>query len=237
MLQDLIKYGLSEKEANVYLTCLKLGEATAIRITEMSTYPRSTIYDILERLRNLGLVSTCIVEGKTHFIVNSPKNLLTLLKEKEELVSNLLPQLEKVYNKIGERPRAEIFLGKKSLLNVFDEILGHNKEIYLIGCKHNAFEKIDYLTEKFRIKRVEKKIKIKQILEDSKEARSIPIDKYTKVKFLNKVQNNKEVTFIVADYVYHVILQYELSVVRIKSKEHADSMRVMFEELWNKSRK
>ena len=68
MIQELLNYGLSEKEANTYLICLKTGEATANRISELSNYPRSTTYDILERLKNLGLVSTCVVDSKTNFL-------------------------------------------------------------------------------------------------------------------------------------------------------------------------
>jgi len=42
MIQTLLDYGLSEKEAKIYLVCLETGEATANRVSELSNYPRST---------------------------------------------------------------------------------------------------------------------------------------------------------------------------------------------------
>ena len=113
MLQELIDYGLSEKEANIYLISLKTGEATANRIAELANYPRSTTYDILERLKNLGLISTVIIDNKTNFIASSPKTLLVLLNEKKESISNLIPQLNKIYCQVGEKPQTEVFQGKK----------------------------------------------------------------------------------------------------------------------------
>lgn len=51
---------------------------------------------------------------------------------------------------------------------------------------------------------------------------------------LNK---SKEGTFIYDEYIYHIIFQYEISAIKIKSKDHADAMRIMFNEMWNKAKK
>ena len=237
MLQELLNYGLSEKEANIYLICLKTAKATANRISELSNYPRSTTYDILERLKNLGLVSTCIVDNKANFIANSPKTLLVLLDEKKDSISRLLPQLENMHNQIGEKPQAEVFQGKKALIKIFDEILNNAKELLVMGSQGNALEKIGYHHEKFRMKRIDNQIKIKQILEDSKEAKAILQDKLTEVKFLKAFDKSKEGIFIYGEYVYHIIFQYEISAIKIKSKDHADTMKIIFNEMWNKATK
>jgi len=237
MLQELLNYGLSEKEANIYLICLKTGEATANRISELSNYPRSTTYDILERLKNLGLISTCVIGSKINFIANSPKTLLVLLEEKKESITELIPKLECMCNQVGEKPQAEVFQGKKALIRIFDEILNNAKELLVMGSQGNALEKIGYHPEKFRLKRIENKVRIKQILEDSKEARNVPVDELTKVKFLKAFNKSKEGTFIYGESVYHIIFQYEISAIKIKSKEHADAMRIMFDEMWNKAKR
>jgi len=237
MLQELIQYGLSEPEANTYLICLKTGQATANRIAELADSPRSTIYDILERLKNLGLISTCIIDNKTNFIANSPETLLVLLNEKKDSIKKVLPDLDKMYKQVGEKPKAEVFQGKTAILKLFDEILSNAKELYVVGSQGNALEKIGYHPEKFRIRRLERKIKIKQILEDSKEARSVEPDKYTEVRFLKSLSDSKEGTFIFDDYVYHIIFQYEISAIKIKSKDHADTVKISFNEMWKLAKK
>ena len=237
MIQDLLNYGLSEKEAIIYLICLKTGQATANRISELSNLPRSTTYDILERLKNTGLISTCIVDSKINFIANSPKTLLILLNEKKEAISGLIPQLEKMHDQIGDKPQAEVFQGKNALMKIFDEILNSKEEILTMGNQENALEKIGHHPEKFRLKRLENKIKIKQILEDSKEARNVPVDKMTEIKFLKAFDKSKEGTFICGETVYHIVFQYEISAIKIKSKDHADAMKIMFNEMWAKAKK
>lgn len=237
MLQELIQYGLSEPEANVYLICLKTGQATANRISELANYPRSTTYDILERLKNSGLVSTCIVDNKTNFIANSPETLLFLLNEKKDSIKRVIGDLQKIYNQVGEKPKAEVFQGKIAIIKLFDEILSTAKELYVIGSQGNALEKIGYHPEKFRVRRIENKIKIKQILEDSTEARNIPKDKFTEIRYLKSQSDSREGTFIFEDYVYHIIFQYEISAIKIKSKDHSDAMKITFNALWKSAKK
>ncbi|MEK6927151.1 MAG: helix-turn-helix domain-containing protein [Nanoarchaeota archaeon] len=232
MEQELMKLGLGEKEAGVYLVCLKVGEATANRIAELSHLPRSTTYDILEKLKNLGLISTYVKESKTCFISNSPESLKAMLDEKRDIFNKVLPELKKVQNQIADKPYAEVFQGKNAILKIFDEILENARNLKVIGSMGNALEKIGYHPEKFRMRRIERKIKIKQILELSKESKLIKKDKYTEIKFLNSLKDSKEGIFMFEDYVYHIIFQYEISAIKIKSKDHANSMEIMFDDLW-----
>ncbi len=237
MLQELINYGLSDKEASVYLVCLKTGQATANRIAELTKLARSTTYDILDRLKSLGLITTCIIDNKTQFIANNPDILITSLREKKQAIETILPSLKDIFKKVGDKPYAEVFQGNIAIIKIFDEILDNAKEIKVIGSQGNALEKIGYHPEKFRIKRLENKIKIKQILEISEESKLIKNDKFTEVKFLKSLNDSKEGMFIFDDYVYHIIFQYEISAIRIKSKDHARAMEIIFDDLWEKATK
>lgn len=235
MLQELINYGLSDKEANIYLICLKTGQATANRIAELADLARSTTYDVLDRLRSLGLISTCIIDNKTNFIANDPKALLTSLNEKKNTIEKVISSLREIYNKIEDKPTAEVFQGKIAIIKIFDEILDNAKELKVIGSQRNALEKIGYHPEKFRIKRLENKIKIKQLLEISPKSKKIKHDKYTEVRFLKSLNKSKEGMFIFDDYVYHIIFQYEISAIKIKSKDHSKAMSIIFDDLWRRS--
>jgi sugar-specific transcriptional regulator TrmB len=235
MIQELIDYGLSDKEANVYLICLKTGQATANRIAELSNLARSTTYDILDRLKALGLITTCVIDNKTHFIANDPEVLFTSLNEKKIAIKKVLPSLKEIYKKVEDKPMAEVFQGRIAIIKIFNEILDNAKNLKVIGSQGNALEKIGYHPEKFRTKRIEKKIRIRQILEVSKESRRIRNDRYTEVRFLRSLNESKEVIFIFDDYVYHIMLQYEISAIKIKSKDHARAMEIIFDDLWEKA--
>ncbi|MEK6825514.1 MAG: helix-turn-helix domain-containing protein [Nanoarchaeota archaeon] len=236
MEQELIKLGLTEKEACVYLVCLKAGEVTANRISELSHLPRSTTYDLLDKLRHLGLISTYIKDSRTHFKANSPESLKVILNEKREILDKVLPDLRNIQNIITDRPYAEVFQGKNAILKILNEILDNAKSLKVIGSMGNALEKIDYHPEKFRKRRIERRIKIKQILELSKESKKIDRDKFTEIKFLESLNNSKEGIFMFDDFVYHIIFQFEISAIKIKSEDHAKSMGILFDELWKSAK-
>ena len=59
-LEALRKFGLAEKEAKVYLSLLGLGEALASEIAAKTNIARQLVYDLFERLIELGLVSFII---------------------------------------------------------------------------------------------------------------------------------------------------------------------------------
>ncbi|MEK6792278.1 MAG: helix-turn-helix domain-containing protein [Nanoarchaeota archaeon] len=235
MIQELVEYGLSHKEAEVYLALLKLGTATANRITEIVDMPRSTVYEILDKLRLIGLLSTIIIGSKTNFIASKPQRLVELLDEKKNSIKKVLPSLIQMQAQIDEKPFTEVFQGNIAVYKIFDEIIDNaNKEILIIGSMQNAIEKIYYRTDKFRNLRKERGIKVKQILEKSQESTQEKIDKYTEVKYLTDLKNSKEVIFIIEGCVYHVLLKSEISAIKIKSKEHTNTMKILFESLWKK---
>ncbi len=235
MEQALTDYGLSEKEAAVYVVCLKTGMATANMISELSLIPRSTVYDILDKLQASGLVSTTIVGGKTHFSASDPGVLLTNLEEKKRSILSILPRLREIQNKISEKPISEVYQGKTAIIKLLDEILDRGETMSIIGSQGNALDKIGYHPDKFRKKRLEKKIRCRQILELSDEAESVKDDRYTRVKYIPDLASAKEAIFILKEHVYHIIFQHEISAIKVKSKDHGKTMQILFNLMWNSS--
>ena len=233
MLNELKNFGLSEKESLVYLSCLKLGPSTANRITSNVNLPRTTVYEILERLKFLGLISTIISDHKTNFIACDPKKLLDLLEGKKASIQKILPSLKNIQNKVGDKPLAEVFEGNGSVFRLFDEILENSNTIKIIGSMENAIKQIGFRTDRFRNIRKIKKIKVFQILEEPLEKK----DKFTEVRFLKSLKDSKEVIFIVGTIVYHIILHHQIYAIKIESEEHANTMEILFDDLWRKGRK
>lgn len=72
MISTLIKLGLSEKEAKVYLAALELAQDSAQNIAKKAGVNRPTTYVILEKLMKLGLANTLEENKKTLFVAESP---------------------------------------------------------------------------------------------------------------------------------------------------------------------
>lgn len=236
MEEELKEYGLTEKEAKLFLICLKTGEATASRLSELIDLPRSTVYDLLQKLLNQGLISTTIKGNKTHYIANNPKVLLKSIDDKRYKIERILPQLINIQNQIHDKPITEVYEGKKGIIFALDSILNNAKSIKLIGSRKNALKVIQYHPDNFIANRIARKIPIKQILEDSPEARKLKNLKFSQVKYLDSVKDSKNVTFIYGDTVVNLILGAELSAIRIQSKEYTQFQEILFDELWKISK-
>ncbi|MFH0936631.1 MAG: helix-turn-helix domain-containing protein [Candidatus Woesearchaeota archaeon] len=248
MKKELIDLGLSEKEADLYLICLKTGEVTASRISDLLKLPRSTIYDLLEKLKHNGFITSFVKDKKTYFLANNPEiiiksieekknELIDSLNNKKQKLQDLIPKLKEIQNQINIKPTAEVFEGTVSISKILDEIAQNAKTIKLIGNQVNAIQRIGYRTDRFRNLRKETKSKMYQILEDSKEARNEKVDKYTEVRFLKSIKDSKEVLIIYNDTTVHIILSEEISAIRIKSKEYTQSKEIIFDELWKIAKK
>lgn len=122
MISTLMKLGLSEKEAKVYLAALELAKDTAQNIAKKAKVNRPTAYFILEKLMELGLISTLDEEKKTYFVAEDPKELKNVLeREKQELLereqelSESMNQFSAVYNANLDKPRVRYFEGAEGL--------------------------------------------------------------------------------------------------------------------------
>ena len=128
--KDLEQFGLSDKEAKVYLACLELGPSTAAQIAQKADVNRATTYVAIESLTKQGLLSSHEKDSKTFFSAEDPAMLKRLLDQQREEVKNklssleeLLPELIKMHNYAGEKPKVRFFEGKEGLDTIKDEIL------------------------------------------------------------------------------------------------------------------
>ena len=120
MLKDL---GLTDSEAVIYIALLEQGSSLVGPIIKKTGLHRATTYQILERLKEKGLVSSIIIEKKQHFTAASPEEFMTLLKEREERLKEILPKLLLKQSLAKEQQHIMIYSGVKGLRTVFDQLL------------------------------------------------------------------------------------------------------------------
>jgi len=233
-------YGLSEKEAKVYLACLKSGASTANKISNLTELRRSTTYDILQALKSKGLIGFFVKDKKYYFQAVEPRELIALLKEKEDKIKRVLPELEKIKESAREKPLVEMFEGIKGAIALLEELY-KEKELLVYGSAQKAYESLKHIPESLARRRVEEKIKAKMIFEKSKYAlfriEDPKIRKVTEMKFLKSMEKCPTVTFIAGCKVGILSFDGEISGVYIQDKEISDTQRIVFENLWNRANK
>jgi len=237
------KIGLTKSEARVYLALLKLGQTTAGPIVDESKVTRSKIYDILERLKNKGLVSHIIKKSTKHFSATNPSNIIEYLNQKEKELENekksiqeIIPRLLAQQGLIKEKKIAEIFIGFKGMENAFNTLAEefNSKEIYYsfgAGTGENT-KQIQIFFSKLHQKRIKKRVKSKIIFNESSRGlfKSQEKSKLVETKYL--INSTPSAINIYKDYTIIAILNKEPIVVLIKNKETSESFKEYFNVMW-----
>ncbi|MEK7623767.1 MAG: helix-turn-helix domain-containing protein, partial [Patescibacteria group bacterium] len=123
------KIGFSDKTAQIYMALLSLGPSSVRSLAEFCGLNRGTTYDALKWLQEQGVVSFYQKESKQQFVAEHPEKLQELVaKEEADLhdaereLGRVLPELEALYNKGGERPVAKYF-EKDEISQILQDVL------------------------------------------------------------------------------------------------------------------
>ena len=126
IMQNLKHLGLTEGEARVYFSLLKLGSTKIGQVVKDSGISRSKVYDVLERLTAKGLVSHITVGEVRHFNAIEPYRLRDYIAKKEEqvrsqieIIDGMIPYLAQVASR-NRASSAEIFTGDKGLRSAYE---------------------------------------------------------------------------------------------------------------------
>ncbi|MBW2990462.1 hypothetical protein KY348_02025 [Candidatus Woesearchaeota archaeon] len=138
--ETLREIGLSLNEARVYEAMLQLGEANVNLIAIKSKVHRRNVYDSLNKLVEKGLVAQYVLKGEKQFRANNPNRLATIIKEKQDKLSNILPDMKKKFQVLKEEEQAYIYRGVAGFRNYMQDILDVGEDFYCIGAKGGWFD-------------------------------------------------------------------------------------------------
>ncbi len=237
------KIGLSKGEISVYLALLKLGQTTAGPIVDEAKVTRSKIYDILERLKNKGLVSYITKESTKYFSASDPSTIMHYLENKEKeiqaekiSITKMLPELMLQQKLAVNKKIAEIFIGMKGMENAFDVLVHEfdsNEVYYAFGAgKGENIPQIQLFFSQLHQKRQAKKVHAQIIFNESSKGlfKLQEKSKFVETKYL--LESTPAAINIYKDYTVIAILNEEPIAFLIKNKETADSFREYFKVMW-----
>jgi HTH-type transcriptional regulator, sugar sensing transcriptional regulator len=242
LLSVLEEIGLSKNEASIYLALLDLGSATATKIAERSKLHRTNVYDSLERLVKKGLVSY-ISKGETkYFTAAEPENFVGLLKQKEQNLADILPQL-KLSRKLAEKKdSAHVYEGMAGIRAITEDILAtipEKGEVLTFGNPKNVSDLMKSFIDLYHKRRMEKKITQIHIYNENSKDRIKLLNAmpYTKAGYLPKEYDSPSSTTIYGNKVAFFIWSEPPLGIVIESERMAESYRKYFQLLWRLSEK
>lgn len=241
ILEELQKIGLSEKEAQVYLACLEGREISASQIAFKTRIHRTLVYDILNKLKEIGLVSFIPRENRKYFNAASPYALLATLKEKESIVKKILPKLHEIEGLQAKSTRVAVFEGKEGMKTVMNDILSlHPMEFIGFGSSRSSVELIPAFMKQWHQSRVRKGIGMRFIYNNTTIARErvklLP-KKLTQYRFMPIPIPLPTSTIVYGDKILLQSWKSEPFSVVIQNQDMAENNRQYFEQLWRIAKK
>lgn len=237
---ELQQLGLSDKEAKTYMAALELGSAAAQEIAKRAGLKRPTAYFAIEKLTELGLMSSFEKGKKRYFSAESPERLMALVGSQrrkavvlEEELQRILPELNNLFRISGEKPRVRFFEGKEGIKAIQEDILKSKvrelEEIYPLDDFLKLFSAAE--RKPYILKRKRKKIKARAIY--TSKTKNVPASPNAELRFVpyNKFPFSADIV-IYGNKVAIATYKGKLMSVIIESREIAETLRLVFNLAW-----
>jgi HTH-type transcriptional regulator, sugar sensing transcriptional regulator len=194
MQTDLLKkLGFSDKSARIYLALLSLGPSSVRKLAENCKLNRGTTYDALKWLQDKGVVNFYNKDTKQTFVAENPEKLHAMVKEQEQELQSIdskldkmIPELQALHDKGGDRPVARYYSGKDISLilqDVIDTCDSDSEAMYRIYSTEGIREELYDGFETFSDVRIGKGISVKVIaIGEGGELRGLDERKWLKAK-------------------------------------------------------
>ena len=232
----LAEIGLSKNEAKVFVTLLDLGSSTAGKVAEKSNVHRTNVYDALERLIVKGLVAY-VIKGKIKlFEATDPKILMSILKEKENKLQNIMPQLLLSQQLAKDKSEAHIYQGVVAVRNILNHFLEIGQPRYTYGVPKKSSEMITKcFLENYHRRRSQAKIPMKLIYNSDAKERIKWLNKqpYTESRYLSPECDSPVSTTVCGDEVVMTLYDDTPLIIQIKNAKIAQAYKKYFDVLWN----
>lgn len=170
-LLDILKdIGLNEDEANVYLSTLSLGETSVLKIARATNIKRTTIYGIIDSLKEKGLMRIEIRGLKQFYAAENPERLEIMLERRKNDFSRILPEFQALYNLKGGESTIKYYTGLSAMHDIYRDTLKEIRphEDYLVITNQEKWYNLD---SKFALNYIEERaklpIKTRMLFQDS----------------------------------------------------------------------
>lgn len=117
--QPLKNLGFSEKEVHIYMALLELGDASYTDLARASGIKRTTLYPIIDDLRERGIVRYLV--DQRHLAATPPEELFQQLQANALQFHRLLPQLKVLGKKQRSISRVQFFNGTAGIKRAYLE--------------------------------------------------------------------------------------------------------------------
>lgn len=141
LVKGLESFGLSEKEAAVYLALLPYRDIGSSKLVMATGLHKQFVYNALARLEEIGLAKHVIVRGRKKFSANPPKRIVSLIDEKKLAAQVIAEKLQSRFVGAHEQD-FEVYQGD-------DAFMAHQLQLLRDAPDGSIFDVVATQTERY----------------------------------------------------------------------------------------
>lgn len=237
--KDLQKLGLNQKESIVYLSLLELGEVLLEDVVKKSGVKRTTLYDVINSLKEKGLVGTSRRKKRVIYFAQDPRILERKIDEQKKTIKDVMPELLSLVNTIEKKPKVRYYEGEEGIKEVYMDTLEYENQEMLGWVSGEALRVFDekFLHEYYLPERIKRKIWVRAIAPDVKNMQDFKNmdDKFirkTKLISAEKFPFNVEINLYGGKNIAIMSFKENFGMV-IESKDFYITLKSIFESQWS----
>ncbi len=230
--------GLSENEASVYFSALSLGPSTVLSISRAAELKRTTVYSILETLKQKGLMKIELRGLKKYFEAENPEKIESLLERRKEDFRKNLGEFMALYNLKGGESFIKYYEGLEGIKSVYEGLLKDAEPFkdYLVLSHMEPWMALDpEYFEDFIRRRAKMNFKIRALFQNSDLSQKLKRERGlygVEIKMLpDKTLLTTNLVIIPKRIIIHQLHPPFFAIV-IENKSIIQMHREMFEIMW-----
>lgn len=237
----LMKLGLTETEARVYLAMLKLGADTVQHVARDARISRTAAYEIISELEKKGLASTFTQGKRKNFIAEDPEKLEGYFASRIRDIQLELGALHRVLPEMrmlqggGDKPRVRFYKGPEGVRALFRDLASvEPSELYEITNVDAVYGKIDpALLKEERNDISYDKIKTKVLHRGATRNPSPKVEYRELTSDLGSIGNFQGNIWIYGNRIAFTHFLGKIEVIIVDNEMFAETMRVLFTVAWS----
>lgn len=242
------EYGLTERQAKVYLAALELGESRVTDIAQKAQIRRAGTYYLIESLVKEGLFYRTKKVNKIFYSAVEPKLLLKTAKRKGKIIEENFSELQALARLSVKKPNIRIYEGVEGIKTVYKKtLIKKNAKMYAFSPYATAQKQalfhgkeyfnwgLDYIRQ-----RAKRNIFVYDIAEDSPEARERQARDQEELRETRLVPKEKFPFTNEIDIFQNlvIIISYkDLLAILIESEDIAFTLKTIFNLAWETAEK
>lgn len=232
----LTNLGLEEKEAQLYVSLVELGEASVLALSRKSGVNRASIYYILDKMKKRGLVTHLKKKGTDLYSSVDPDLVLAQFQSRVKDLQAAVPELKALVGHTGQRPHVRFYEGIDGIKAMVADSLTAKTEI-LSTTNPEALRLLwpEY-DEEYSKRRTEANLSLRGLAPSDEQGRKAKAEDKKFNRELRLVDSNtlnlgSEIT-IYDNKIAMASLNGELFGVLIENAALAETQRSLFEQVW-----